>query len=113
MDLEFLRSLAASIDCSACQVLLPGGRNGHSRGGRNLCYGQHLSHHCIVYRGHSTVYHCFHGIYIIFPEIDPASLTFAKVVRAGSVEEATPCAYDGSVTEPTLVVADNRQIRIP
>lgn len=58
------------------------------------------------------MYHLFHSRLIILAEIDSARLTFAELVRAGSIEESAPRAHNSSVTSPLSVVAGDGEIAV-
>jgi hypothetical protein len=56
--------------------------------------------------------HVFDGIFVIFTQVNDASVSLAKAIAACTVEEAAAGAQNGLVDGPLAVVAGDGQVRI-
>ena len=56
--------------------------------------------------------HVFDGIFVIFAQVNDASVSLAKAIAACTVEEAAAGAQNGLVDGPLAVVAGDGQVRI-
>lgn len=54
----------------------------------------------------------FNGIFVIFAQVNDASVSLAKTIAACTVEEAAAGAQNGLVDGPLAVVAGDGQVRV-